>query len=183
MTHRIGYAILLDEAGHNAAREIELDLSMRFQTRAGLKQSPHITVKPPFVVEELDPFVDYFDTLAADTKQFDIEVRGFDYFEPKVIFLNVAENAALAALHRKIVADLERDHGIAHDARTEMENVRFHSTVATGDLTPENFAKAKEYVAGKHPSFAFRASRMALFYQLSPEEGWIVYRQAELKGA
>lgn len=180
MTHRIGYAVLLDDESHNYAREIELDLSLQFKTRAGLRQSPHITIKPPFFVEDIEPFVRYFDNLAKQLEPFEIELQGFDFFEPKVVFLNVVENPTLKKIHKDIVKDLQNDFEIEPNVQTEGDNVRFHSTVALSDLSEENFYKAKNYVSNKTPHFKFTASTLGMFYHLSPEEGWIIYRRAKI---
>lgn len=180
MPYRIGYAVLLDDASHNYARKMELDISERFQTRGGLRQSPHITIKPPFTVETLDPFIEYFDQLARTTEPFEITLDGIDFFEPKVIFINVEKNHYLHDLHQKIVADLQTNQGIEPNPKTEGENVRFHSTLAVADLTEENFYKAKEHLKDEHPRFTFKASTLGFFYHLSPEEGWIIYRRAKM---
>lgn len=180
MSHRIGYAVLLDDSSHNYARRMELDISKRFQTRGGLRQSPHITIKPPFTVETLDPFIEQFDQLARDTKPFEIELSGIDFFEPKVIFINVEKNQHLHDLHQKIITDLKVNHGIEPNPKTEGENVRFHSTLAVSDLTEENFYKAKEYLKDEKPHFTFQATTLGFFYYLSAEEGWIIYRRATI---
>lgn len=181
MPYRIGYAVLLDDASHNYARQAELDISQRFQTRGGLRQSPHITVKQPFSVETLGPFAGYLDDLARETAAFPIVLSGIDFFEPKAIFIDVEENEHLRALHTKIIDHLRAEHGIEPNAAIEEKNVRFHSTLATSDLTEENFHKAKEYLKNEKPSFSFQASTLALFLHLSPEEGWIIYRRARLE--
>lgn len=180
MTHRIGYAILLDDESHNYAREVELDLSLKFQTRAGLRQSPHITIKPPFFVDDISTHVKYFDQLAKSLKPFKIEIEGFDFFEPKVIFLNVKKNSRLNEIHQKIIKDLQKKYKIEFNPQTEGENVRFHSTVALSDLSEEKFFEAKKYLSKKKPKFSFKAKTLGLFYHLSPEEGWIIYRRANI---
>lgn len=180
MPYKIGYAILLDDASHNYARGMELDISQRFQTRGGLRQSPHVTIKPPFTVETLEPFIEYFDQLAQTTEPFDIELNGIDFFEPKVIFLNVEKNQKLHTLHQRIISDLKANHSIDFNPKTEGENVRFHSSLAVSDLTEENFYKAKEYLKDEKPRFTFRATTLGLFFYLGPEEGWIIYRRAKL---
>lgn len=180
MPHRIGYAVLLDDASHNYARKMELDISERFQTRGGLRQSPHITIKPPFTVETIDPFIAHFDELARTTETFEIELNGIDFFEPKVVFINVEKNQHLFNLHQRIITHLKANHGIETNPKTEGENVRFHSTLAVSDLTEENFYKAKEYLKDENPHFTFKATTLGLFYHLSPEEGWIIYRRARI---
>lgn len=180
MKHRIGYAILLDDESHNYAREMELDLSLKFNTRAGLRQSPHITIKTPFFVDDLQSQIEYFDSLAHSIKPFKIHLQGFDYFEPNVIFLNVQKNRTLNELHQKIIHELQSEYKIEPDPSTESDNVRFHSTLALNDLSEENFYEAKKYLSNKQPQFSFQAKTLGLFYYLSPEEGWIIYRRTKI---
>lgn len=72
------------------------------------------------------------------------------------------------------------NHGIEPNPKTEGENVRFHSTLAVSDLTEENFHKAREDLKNENTRFTFRATTLGLFYHLSPEEGWIIYRRATI---
>jgi len=181
MPHKIGYAILLDDNSHNYARQMELDLSQRFNTRGGLRQSPHITIKVPFSAEELGPFVAYFDQIAKETEPFNIVLTGVDYFEPNVIFINVEKNQKLQDFHERIITDLKKNYGVEPNLKVEGENVRFHSSLAVSDLTEENFHKAKEYLKNENPYFNFNATTLALFYHLSSEEGWIIYKRTKLE--
>ena len=177
---RIGFAILLDDESHNFARKIELELCDKFGLGWGLKQSPHITIKSPFDTDKLEPFVKCLENLAKNTKSFDVELRGFNYFEPKVVFLDVIENPSLKRLHVRILEDLKKKFKIKpHEL--EGKNIKFHSTLALDDVTKTKFQKAKSYLKKYKPKFKFKAKTLGIFYYLGEDGGWIIVRRINLK--
>ncbi len=178
---KIGFAVLLDDESHNFARQIELELCHKFRLCLGLKQSPHITIKAPFNTPKIEPFVKYLENLAKQTHPFDVELDGFGYFEPKVIFLNVRENAKLKELHFKILKDLKEEFNIVPHA-LEGKSIRFHSTVALEDVTKKKFREAKKYLKQYNPIFRFKAKTFGIFLYLGKEAGWIVVRRIKLNG-
>ena len=177
----VGYAILLDDESHNFARQIELELCDKFQLCWGLKQSPHITIKAPFNARRIEPFVKYLDSLAQQTQPFEIELDGFDYFEPKVIFINVKENAKLKKLHFKILKDLKEKFNIKPHP-LEGTSVRFHSTVALEDVTKKKFREAKKYLKKYNPRFRFKVKSFGIFLYLGKDAGWIIVKRVKLNG-
>jgi 2'-5' RNA ligase len=177
---RIGFAILLDDESHNFARKMELELCDKFNLCWGLKQSPHVTIKSPFDTNKLEPFVKYLENLAKNCKSFDVELNGFNYFEPKVIFLNVKENPPLKKLHFKILEDMKKKFKI-EPHELEGKRIKFHSTLALGDVTKAKFQKAKEYLKRYKPKFKFKAKTLGIFYYLGEEAGWVIVRRIKLK--
>jgi len=109
---QIGFAILLSDEAHNYSRRLELEISRLFNTRSGLKQSPHITIKFPFEINKLPPYEKYFSDLAKTTKPFVVEIDGIAYFEPHVIYLRVVENQNLRDLRFRVIKDLESQFGV-----------------------------------------------------------------------
>lgn len=172
----IGFAILLDDECHNYSRKLELELCEKFGLCWGLKQSPHITIKAPFETEKLNPFVEYLENLVKEISQFEIELEGFNHFGNKVLFLDVKENKKLKDLHFRILDDLQNKFNI-QPHELEGDNVKFHSTIATGDVTSEKFSKAKKYLEKYHPKFKFTARTLGIFYYLGEEAGWIIVRR------
>jgi 2'-5' RNA ligase len=175
----IGFAILLYDESHNFARQMELALCNKFGLCWGLRQSPHITLKSPFDTDTLEPFVNYLESLAKEIVSFYIELNGFNYFEPKVIFLDVKENPSLKELHFRILKDLKKKFKIEPD-KFEGENVKFHSSLALEDVTEEKFKKAKEYLTKYKPNFKFKARTLGIFYHLG-DAGWVIVRRINLK--
>jgi len=177
---RIGFAILLDDKCHNFARKIELELCDKFGLCWGLKQSPHITIKQPFETKELEPFIKYLKKLAKNCKSFDVKLCGFNYFEPRVIFLDVKDNPSLKKLHFRIIRDMKKIFKIV-PRKLEGNSIRFHSTLAVNDVTKARFLKAKEYLKKYKLKFKFRARTLGIFYYLGEDSGWIIVERINLK--
>jgi 2'-5' RNA ligase len=178
---RIGFAILLDNECHNYSRKLELELCEKFGLCWGLKQSPHITIKAPFETEEnLEVFIEYLKRISNDIKPFEIEIKGFGYFGNKVIFLDVKESEELHNIHNRILNYLKENYKI-NPLKTEGENVKFHSTLATHDVSPEKFERGRNYLVNKYvPSFKFIARTLGIFYYLGEEAGWIIVQRIKL---
>lgn len=177
---KIGFAVLLDDKSHNFARQVELELCDKFGLCWGLKQSPHITIKAPFTAQKLAPFVKYLENVAKTCKPFDIELNGFNYFWQKVIFLDVKENPTLKKLHLKVLDDMEKKFKIEQH-EFEGKNIKFHSTIALGDVTKARLRKAKEYLKKYKPTFKFKTKTLAIFYYLGKEAGWVIVRRINFK--
>ncbi|MDO8487309.1 MAG: 2'-5' RNA ligase family protein [Candidatus Curtissbacteria bacterium] len=177
---QIGIGILLEEDAYNYARDLELKISNQFNTKDGLRQPPHVTIKPPFEVSSLEPFISYFDTLVKSIKPFELELGGIDSFAPSVIYIKVTENPDLENLHLKILDELEEQFDIKPN-QFEAKGYAFHSTLAMGDLSQDKYAKAMEYLQKENKSFKFKFTTIGLFY-LFEEKDWIVIRVGKVKG-
>jgi 2'-5' RNA ligase len=179
---RLGFGIILEDECHNYSRKLELELCEKFGFCCGLKQSPHITIKAPFEAEQLNPFVDYLEKLAKETSPFEIKLEGFNYFGNNVIFLDVKENQHLKDLHFKVLKDLKDKFDIDQN-EFEGKNVKFHSTLATSDITERKFIEAKQYLEKYDPKFKFTAKTLGIFYDLGEDAGWIIVRRIKLSGS
>jgi 2'-5' RNA ligase len=177
----IGFAIIPSDEVHNYTRDIELELCDKFGLCWGLRQSPHITIKPPFEVQELYPFIKYIDNLAANLKPFEIEICGFNLFpELNVIYLDVRENNELRKLREGIRDDLKEKFGIKPN-KFEGDEWRFHISIALKDVTKEKLQKALNYLNNKpRPSFKFMLNTLGVFYYLGEEAGWIIIKRIKL---
>ena len=174
---KIGFALLLNDECHNYIREIQLELHQKFGTHLA-RQTPHITVKSPFDVphpfQSLAPFYAYVESLAKQTKPFEIFFDGFNSFGQNVLFLEVAENPALYQLHEKILGDVQDKFGL-EPHEFEGQNVKFHASIA-GFQEPEKFEEVSNYLNRYQPKFRFEANLFGIFYYLGSGNGWIVNR-------
>lgn len=176
----IGFGILLNGESFNLARKLELELCKKFGLCWGLKQPPHITIKCPFETKELDKFTNYLQDLSKNVKSFEIELEDFNYFEPKVIFLDVKENPKLKKLHFKIIKDLKEKFCI-EPHQFEGNKIKFHSTLAVIDVTKQKFLRAKKYLEKYKPKLKFKAKSIGIFYYLGKNAGWIIVKEINLK--
>jgi 2'-5' RNA ligase len=168
---QIGYGILVEEEIFNYMREKEVELFKKFGLEAGLKQPPHITIKPPFEAEDLELHFKYIEKLAKEIDPFEISIKGFNHFGNKVIYLDVMHNEKLFALNKKITLDL-------HESKDEMI---FHSTIAYSDINNKEFQEAYDMMIKKPtPEFKFKFNKIGLFYKLSSDSGWIILKKITL---
>jgi len=167
----IGYGILLEDKAFNYIRGLELELFENLGLEAGLRQPPHITIKPPFEVSELQPHFEYLERLARETEPFEISLKGFNSFGEKVLYLDVLQNEKLFDLNKKITSDLS----------TNVDEMILHATLAYNDLNQESFKKAYSILMQKTlPDFKFVFKKIGLFYRLSNDAGWIIIKKANL---
>lgn len=173
----IGFGILLPDELHNFVRELELKLFLKFNLKKGLKQSPHITFKGPFSVDEFEPYKNYFDELAKEITPFEITINGISNFNSEVVFLDILENPDLTGLHNKVLFELQNKFGI-QGGEYEGDNVKFHATLAYGDLSDDIFNDVKQTLLKLKPSFTFTFKSIGLFYKV--DDSWIIYRKATI---
>ena len=173
----IGFAILLDSSSHNFIRSVQLELHQNLGLRLA-RQSPHITIKVPFEINEMAPMVEYFDQLAEKMESFPIELIGFNHFNKRVIYLEVDSNSVLTRWHHQILRDLKTEFGLdPHEF--EGTNVKFHASLV-GVNDSDQFESVMNYLNRYFPNFRFQAKQLAIFYHLGGERGWIVNRVKQM---
>ena len=174
---QVGYGILMEEEVYNFMREMELLLYKKFGLKKGLRQSPHITVKPPFITEDSAPYEQYLDELCAKINPFEIEIDGFNSFGTKVIYLDIKKNINLINIHQVITSDLKSKFN-----HYEQEEMIFHGTLAYDDIDEKTFNEAYEFMkANFHPKFKIKAQKIGLFFQLPDDSSWVVIKEQALR--
>ncbi|MFA5830014.1 MAG: 2'-5' RNA ligase family protein [Candidatus Gracilibacteria bacterium] len=174
---QIGYGIILGGEINNFMREVELLLFNKFNLRKGLYQPPHITIKPPFEVEELSSYKNYLDELCGKIKAFEVELKGFNSFGKKVIYLDVKNNQKLYDIYEIIFGDIKNKC----NPKLIKDDMIFHATLAYDDIDEETFDKAYKYLKTNYqPEFRFTIDKIGLFYQLPGDSGWIVIKEKSL---
>lgn len=174
---KIGYGILLDTTTHNFVRKLQLELHQVLGIGLA-RQPPHITIKAPFDIEVIDPFIAYFSQLASGLSSFTIDVQGFGKFGEQVLFLDVSPNPKLNDVHELILQDFSSDFNIA-PGQFEGPNIRFHISIA-GFQREVDFSAAQAYISKYQPVFSFPLRQLGLFYYLGPGQSWIISQRAEV---
>ena len=75
----VGFAVLLTGAPFNEARRLQLGLARILDDDAALRTAPHITIKRPFTVADVDPVAACLDEVASRTPAFDVRLDGFGH--------------------------------------------------------------------------------------------------------
>lgn len=142
--------------------------------KGALRSPAHITLHRPFewkeeketlLIEKLSRF--------AVKKDFEIELNGFAFFEPRVIYVNVLLNAALEELHTHLKTYAQRELQLFNEAE-DLRGFHPHVTVANRDLKKPKFYELQPEFASKPFHGVLMVSHFSL---LKLEKTWQEYRQ------
>src|SRR5579872_266451 len=103
---QVAFDVLLDPTAYNYIRNLQVKLFELFDAKEELKFEPHFTIKYAFEADDLTVIESYFDDLVNQTQEIEVTLNGINTFENKVVFVDVAKNETLKALHLKILNDL-----------------------------------------------------------------------------
>ena len=117
----------------------------KFNTKRALTSPPHITLVAPFRLEndDLHKVLETTEKFAKKQTPFDIELKDFNCFAPRVIYLDIMKSAMLDDTYRGLNSILEREC----DIEWKFQDTEFHPhmTVAFKDLKESMFTKAWKY--------------------------------------
>jgi 2'-5' RNA ligase len=187
---RAAIALLVDHEIHNLMRKLAVDIHREYQTGfLAATLPPHVSLKQPFQISNLDGLVAYFDGLAQSVEPFEITFTGVevtstssDSDEYGILWLGVQDKPGLRELHNRINRELSerfKDTEAAFDGSA----YRFHaSIVISQQCAPGQHAEVyqciQEMYGGLGAGLTFMAREMALFYYDDrPELGsFVTYR-------
>ncbi len=135
----------------------------RFGSKHALNAPPHITLHMPFKWKEkkVEKLYRTIEEINDEVKPIEVELRGFDFFEPRVVFVNVVENQFLNDL-QKLVVERCRKKLKLDNANYRDQSFHPHVTIGFRDLKKRMFYEAKEYFEKQETSFKFQAARVEL---------------------
>jgi 2'-5' RNA ligase len=142
-----------------------------FGSSRALRSPAHITLFPPFSwpLERLPELEVCLRQAAAQVSAFELGLKNFNCFPPRVIFVDVAPSEALHALHRHLKQHLKDTLGLEGERRP---NFNPHLTVAFKDLKRSVFPEAWAHYTAIQYERRFRADALALLEHRA--EGWVV---------
>jgi 2'-5' RNA ligase len=114
----------------------------RFQCKVGLKSPAHITLIPPFWLDEIkeNNLLADINGIVEDYHPFTIETKSFSAFKPRTIFIDVEKNEPLVKLKQKV--DLNFKNNELYAVKTDNRSFHPHITIATRDLFKKSFYEA-----------------------------------------
>jgi 2'-5' RNA ligase len=174
---QIAYVILLPDDVHNFIRRVQVELYDTYAASEATRAlEPHITLKQPFEAGDAEPYEDFFDRLTVETDPFELELRGYGFFEGEgVVFLDVTQNERLHALQRRILEELALEPA-QYESGSPLP-YHFHATVATG-LSPDDLTGARDDF-DQTPEFRFPLERLGMFRR-DAEGPWTLYKRSKL---
>jgi 2'-5' RNA ligase len=132
-----------------------------FGASHSLTSPPHITLVPPFAWAEaqLPALKDALSGFAPQQFPFDVNLRDFGCFPPRVIFVDIVPNPALVALAERLTIYLDQEVGLR---QTSSHGFNPHMTVAHRDLQKQVFPAAWAYFSKLEYRRSFPAKGLTL---------------------
>ena len=147
---------------HEVTRLKEL-VADRFQSKHALKSPPHITLHMPFRWKEkkFGQLAKVMQQLNKDLQPFEVQLKDFDFFEPRVVFVDVMESQALLRLQKDVVdcfrKELKLDNG-----NYKGQGFHPHVTIGFRDLKKPMFFEAKKEFEERTFQAKFMAEELTL---------------------
>ena len=146
-----------------------------YNSKASLNSPPHITLHMPFRLkakkEEL--LLSTLKTLAKKQASFEVALKNYEAFPPRVIFVDVEENTALNQLQAELHKTCRHKLNL-HNANYKDRGFHPHITLAFRDLRKAMFTKAWEEFSNKQIDEQFKAEAICLLKHSG--ERWEEYR-------
>jgi 2'-5' RNA ligase len=117
-------------------KQIMLD---KYNCKVGLKSPAHITLVPPFWIEDEkeQQLISDVNSLSKDLHPFNISTNNFSAFKPRTIFIAVAPNEKLNKV-KKATDDFFKNNSF-YNIKIETRPFHPHITIATRDLFKKSF--------------------------------------------
>lgn len=111
----------------------------KYNCKVGLKSPAHITLVPPFWMEDEkeSELISDIDTVSSKLSSFTIRTNNFSAFRPGTIFAAVEENETLQAVKNKM-DDFFKNQS-SYSIKIDTRPFHPHITIATRDLFKKSF--------------------------------------------
>ncbi|MBI5858586.1 MAG: 2'-5' RNA ligase family protein [Sphingobacteriales bacterium] len=155
-------AILCPPATDEKIFQCKQWMKEQFGCTVALKSPAHITLLPPFWLEEEREggLIATFQHFRPDLQEIIINLSGFSHFSKRVLYVGVMANPAL----EEIKLQTENYFSENFPGTIKKENRPFHPhvTIATRDMRPSDFDKAFIHFSRKGFAEQFQAKTISL---------------------
>jgi 2'-5' RNA ligase len=143
-TQKYFIAIIPPEPLFSKIESLKKEISETYNTKASLRSPAHITLHMPFEWKE-DKESELIRKLRdlEFNYEFQIELKNFSVFSPRVLFIDVIGNELLSRLQKDLTRHMKSRLNIFNEAESERA-FHPHLTVAFRDLRKNEFHKAWE---------------------------------------
>lgn len=160
---KVGVVSILEGDVYNQAKRMWRFFEREYDSRAIQNFAhPHLSFQGG-LCEDIKVIDADLRKLSARTKPFLIRIEGINTFkEPdRAIFLEVIQTKTLQGIHKKIDALLRKYCSPTFELYSP-QNWHPHVTLAHGDLTLNNFQKAKKDLQNYHPRYKLKLHNICL---------------------
>ena len=134
-------AIKLPEDLNRKILFIKKEIARDFLSKHSLRLPAHITLQKPFHYVNEIFLIDRLGAFKTNLPRFELKLKGFGAFIPRVIYVAVDESRHLVHLHQQLgkwlLSEMEFEQNLVN-----LTSFTPHVTVAYRDLTRQNFTAA-----------------------------------------
>lgn len=155
-------AIVLPEPCLSKVEAIKKDLQKQYGLKGALRCPAHITLHRPFVWDETKE-ERLINTLRAfeGGDQFGIQLQNFNFFTPRVVYVDVHAEPALDELYRKLVKHVKQNLHLFNEA-DDLRGFHPHVTIASRDLKKKEFSALYERFSRSEFECRFKVEAFSL---------------------
>jgi 2'-5' RNA ligase len=155
-------AIVLPEPLLSKVEALKQDLFSQYRLKGALRCPSHITLHRPFIwkAEKEALLIEKLTAFRFEPK-FNIELRHFGFFEPRVIYLDVLPNENLNAFHKQLKTFAKKELQLFNEY-DDLRAFKPHVTIASRDLKKDLFYALKEKFSSSELSLNFSFTQFSL---------------------
>lgn len=153
-------ALVPPSAIKEKVKKLKLEIKEKFHAAHALKLPAHITLIPPVWLEDKQEklFLERTKKISKTQTSFPVNLNGFGHFGQRVIFIEVVDNKSIKNLHQNLIFELEE-----FLPSGEKKEIHPHITIATRDLSRENFKMAWQAIKERKFDAGFEANIITIF--------------------
>jgi 2'-5' RNA ligase len=143
MNHELYFiALIPPEPLREQIQDLKLEVAEQFDTSHSLNAPPHITLISPFRVsyDKVSSLQSLLEVYAQGHSPFQVQLKDFATFPPRVIFIDVKISETLQQFQQKLELMIRADHDFGYNYQERPFHP--HVTLAFKDLSKENFYNA-----------------------------------------
>src|SRR5258706_1330805 len=184
------FALLAKHEIHNLVRKLSWDIHQKYRTRIDICcLAPHISLKQPFDISDLNLLEKYMTELASSITPFDVNLTQLelidatiDGLDTGILWLNVQETETLRRLHNRVNKELTAQFGNV-PADFDGPSYHFHMTVTIGGQLIEIYRKIKDEFSDRLKNLQYTVWEMVMFVydeRYSLNAGYMTYKMLPL---
>ncbi|WP_420582691.1 2'-5' RNA ligase family protein [Reichenbachiella sp.] len=156
-------ALIPDEPVLSEVIAFKKEVKEKFNSKGALRSPPHITLHMPFKwrADREDFLIEQLSKFRFDLYPFQVTLDGFDFFEPRVVFVDVEKTKVLTQLQKELSDFVRREINI-FNADYKDRGFHPHMTIGFRDLKKAVFPEVKTCFQDRKYQRQFEVSRFCL---------------------
>jgi 2'-5' RNA ligase len=179
------FALLANNEIDKLVRKLSWDIHQKYQTGIDVTRlPPHISLKQPFDVSDLNLLEKYMTELAESIAPFDVKLTELQLIDTTIegldtgiLWLNVHETEILRQLHNRVNQELTmRFENV--QAAFDGSGYHFHMTVAIGNQPIETYRQIMDEFSGRLTNLQYTVQELVMFVydeMYSMNAGYMTY--------